>query len=274
MQLHILINNDKQYPQNLILSIIHQMFLKNSKITTTPSFLLSQISSQLQNQFQTNSINMLTEKEILNSICTIHDLQVYIYKDHHRQTYLSSSDTNTNQSMILDNDNDNLSSCQSKLEIYCEKNFYYSVLRSEIRQDSSVLEEVQKLRRDKFKLSTWNLRGVTNNEDQLLIDYMLRREGIDIIAIQESHLNCSKIETSSYFWFLGPQYQQRASRGVGFLISKSFFSQNDIEMIVVTPNIAYLTVKIPYVKSISIINIHKLNNNDPNSSLETGKFNV
>lgn len=268
MQLHIFLNNDQQYPQNLILSVIHQLLLKNSKITSIPSSLLPQIQLQLQNQFQINSIHTLTEKEILTSICAIYNLRLHFYKSHHRYTYYSTINLDTGQTKNS-NVNDFIS-CQSILEIYCENDLYHSVLKSEIREDFEILSNAQRMLRSKFKLSTWNLRGVTCDEDQTIIDYLLKQEKIDVAAIQESHLNCSKIETSYFIWMLGPQYQSRASRGVGFLISKRFYAQNIINMTVVTPNLVYLTIEMPYVKKISIINIHKLTNNDPNSSLETG----
>lgn len=270
--MHTLQNNDQNYPQNLFLSIVHQLFLKESQLSESPTVLLSQIHSNLQFYFGTNFLHLISDNELLLAIYAIYKLHIYIYKDHQRYTYQPMLNSNSYTRSRVNFAFINSISCQLFLEIYRDTNLYQSVLKSEIRQDFEFLREIQGFKKNMFKLSTWNLRGVTKTDDQLIIDYMLRQEKIDISAIQESHLNCSGIETSNYIWLLGPQYQSRASRGIGFLVSKTFFSQHDVKMTVVTPNIAYLTVLIPYVKPISIINIHKLCNNDPNSSLETGKF--
>jgi hypothetical protein len=120
-------------------------------------------------------------------------------------------------------------------------------------------------------MCTWNLRGATTEVKQKLIDFEISRLKIGIACVQETHLRCSKLDSTNYTWHLGPQYQSRASRGIAFLISKSF--QGSIKNInFITPNIGVLTLRLPFTsRDVHLLNVHKYSDTNSSSALETGK---
>ena len=73
-----------------------------------------------------------------------------------------------------------------------------------------------------LRIGTWNLRGSTSPELQLLVDAIANKSRLDIVMVQETHLRTTDFNTLNYTWKMGPQPadQTRASRGCGFLVSR------------------------------------------------------
>jgi hypothetical protein len=123
-------------------------------------------------------------------------------------------------------------------------------------------------------LCTWNLLGVASPEQQLLLDTSLDSDAIDLAAVQETHMNCHRLETHNYYWLLGPQTTGRSSRGIGFLIHKRIAAYVT-QFTIITVNIAYILLSFPCSShTYALINIHKLSNGHPLGSLETGNQNA
>lgn len=72
----------------------------------------------------------------------------------------------------------------------------------------------------KLRLGVWNLSGAASVTKRMVIDKIVHQQHADIVCIQESHLLAQSVESSHYYWRLGPQTPTRASRGCGFLFSK------------------------------------------------------
>jgi hypothetical protein len=121
-----------------------------------------------------------------------------------------------------------------------------------------------------IKICSWNLSGATSDEKRVAIDFELFRDKISLAGVQETHLRSHKLRTMHYTWILGPQYQERASRGLGFIIENRLLSYM-LSITFPTPNIGCLIFKLPNMKFPCVyVNIHKHNDGTVESSLETG----
>lgn len=122
-----------------------------------------------------------------------------------------------------------------------------------------------------LRVATWNLRGCSSAEEREMVEFCLLMNSLDLIAVQETHSNAANLKTANYTWYLGPQYQARSSRGIGFLVSRRALTYV-LSVTFVTANIGYVTLRIPFLsKDLHVITVHKLNNRDPSSIIETGK---
>lgn len=119
-----------------------------------------------------------------------------------------------------------------------------------------------------FKFGSWNLRGALNQNVRLLIDNLALSHGLDLVAVQETHLSSQSIETPNYSWLLGPQSSGRASRGCGYMIRKTFRFRTS--MLVHSPNILSLQLFLPNFRPLTIINVHRFTNGDPAAPIEAG----
>ncbi|XP_068084521.1 uncharacterized protein [Anabrus simplex] len=71
-----------------------------------------------------------------------------------------------------------------------------------------------------WSIATWNVMGVCADPDiQYLMDEKLSGLGIDIVAIQETHLPALTMYTKHYKWYLSGSEEGKSS-GVGFLIHR------------------------------------------------------
>lgn len=175
--------------------------------------------------------------------------------------YVYSGDTRYEYSMITDIPKPLI------MHLYANCGGYDSVTKIEIKR---LVNNPKPQNQLNLRFATWNVRGAATTQDHALIDYQLNKLKIDIAGIQESHLHSSKLETTHYIWLLGNQYQERASRGIGFLITKSIYPHVK-QFIVITPNIAYLTLKAPYMPSnLHFVTVHKMNDSSSESAIETG----
>lgn len=120
-----------------------------------------------------------------------------------------------------------------------------------------------------IRIATWNLRGASTLDKQNLIDNFVSRQQISVLCLQESHLRCSTLQTSNYFWHLGSQTQsQRSSRGCGFLIHKKF--PYAVKFTELTPNITALDIKFhPDQVEYRIVCVHRVSEGDRTSATET-----
>jgi hypothetical protein len=121
-------------------------------------------------------------------------------------------------------------------------------------------------------MCTWNINGSASLTKRLLVDAELNNQRVMIGCVQETHLWGSHLETPNYVWILGPQLptQSRASRGLGFLVSKAH--QQYVDMCTFyTPNIGLLRIRFPFAKeTFNILNVHKYTDGHPLSAIETG----
>lgn len=121
-----------------------------------------------------------------------------------------------------------------------------------------------------LKLGSWNLSGATSIEKRMVIDELISHHQLDILCVQETHLYAQSLSTARYDWKLGPQTQSRASRGCGFIVSKSF--QHKVEFESYSSNICQLTVTFGTNTKLFILCVHKMSEGDGRSSLETGRI--
>lgn len=122
-----------------------------------------------------------------------------------------------------------------------------------------------------LRIGVWNLSGAANVEKRMVIDELVYQQQSDIVCIQESHLYAQSAETSHYFWRLGPQTNNRASRGCGYLVSKHL--KYLVSFKAYSTNICHLAVT--FAKDIPvlyIICVHKHSEGTPRSALETGQL--
>jgi hypothetical protein len=121
-----------------------------------------------------------------------------------------------------------------------------------------------------IKICSWNLSGATSDEKRVAIDFELFRDKISLAGVQETHLRSHKLRTSHYTWILGSQYQERASRGLGFIIENKMYPYV-LSITFPTPNIGCLVFKLPAMRRPCVyINVHKHNDGTVESTLETG----
>jgi hypothetical protein len=121
-----------------------------------------------------------------------------------------------------------------------------------------------------FTIATYNLRGVADPTQQIMLDDLCFKLKIDILCVQESHLRTHRFDSKSYAWIMGPQTANRASRGVGFLVRKQLMPLCT-SFKFPTINIGELCIKDPSLKrAVVVLSLHKLSDGDSRSSLETG----
>lgn len=116
------------------------------------------------------------------------------------------------------------------------KLYHYADLFDSIISVEDVLIEL--------KIASWNLRGATTSEKQLLIDSHAHSHNLSVVLLQETHLYGQTILTPHYEWILGPQpNHRRASRGCGFMIPKDL--SYTVNFHTHSANILELTISLP-----------------------------
>jgi hypothetical protein len=242
------------HPDNLILSLIHQIQVQNGTFLQSPHNLIKQMNDEIIDfKFQSHPLYPSTVGGDLRAISEYYNINIQVYVKNDR--FLFSP---TSQSPIF----------TARL-YYNNRNFdsISNILPKHIISDPILTSTIANI-----NLSTWNVRGATDVAKRCLIDYEMDAGNVKIAAIQETHLWSSKLSSTNYSWFLGKMPQGRASRGLGFLVHRNFTPYvNDIQY--VTTNIALLIFLLPYMNQpFFFFNVHKCNDGDGNSSIETGKM--
>jgi len=77
-----------------------------------------------------------------------------------------------------------------------------------------------------FKAATWNVRGLTDVKLQEIMIHM-RKLGIDILCLQETHINKTEAYTENGFQVIlsGADSEDRSWAGVGFVVAPHFRSK-------------------------------------------------
>lgn len=246
-----------RFPDSLIFSIVHQFQRKTHLYTTPPIAALEHMRTLLHQHFISNFVDFSSPPSIIKSISNCLRVPIYLYEHNERKFFLPQ---------FLEN------AVTITLELYVFNGRYDSINRmtEELFLNSPLPTSTGSF---SFAFASWNIRGARSIEEQTMIDYHLHSKSYDVVILQETHLNGSTLLTPHFYWTLGPQYQERSSRGLGFLIRETMRPYVH-EIIFVTANIAYVTLRFPYVeRKLHIINVHKHSNNSPMSVIETGNFN-
>jgi hypothetical protein len=254
------------YPEDLNLAILSQIHLIQHQFTQSPVSTLHKLKQELTRRFNSSSVSPIN---LLRALSEIFQVSITLYHANERLQILPAPDLGMNKINVL---------------LYWDGDSFCGVISSSLAQiieNPSTAQTVPTTSRNssynnfKFpiKLCTWNLSGATSEEKQLAIDYELCNDKIAIAGVQETHLWSRQLDTHHYKWIMGPQYQRRASRGLGFLVSKFIYQYvSSIEFI--TPNIGSVTFQLPSMaKPCCFVNVHKHNTGTPESSLESGKKN-
>lgn len=206
-----------------------------------------------------NSIVISSPRDLIQTACDIFQISVAFYENHERYIF--------NPEVVS-------SGCQLVAQIYHNGISFDSIISCALNQITHMSQNYQSRSPQPLpqliRLCSWNLNGITSEEKRLAIDFDLYRDRVSFAGIQETHLWSERLETSHFKWFFGPQYQSRASRGLGFLIAKEFYAYvENLEFF--TPNIGGITFRLPAMtKSCCYITVHKHNDGTAESSLETG----
>jgi hypothetical protein len=243
------------HPDNLILAIIHQYQMQSQLYEYSPAETISTIKQTIETHRKQYAPHYPDNIEgQLTSLSDCFKIQIKVYFSNDYKLYVPYGDSS------------------SELTFSAQLYFYQSLFDSVVRilPSQPFDDPIPKASKASIKMATWNLRGATDDIKRIMIDDELNEGKLWVIAIQESHLWCAKLSTANYKWILGPQSQRRASRGVGFLIHRNFYSYiNQVSF--PTPNICLLTFQLPFMlKPFFFINIHKCTDGDINSEIETG----
>lgn len=236
---------------SLIHSILHQLQLQSSSFPYTPLAYISWLKDIL-NRYRLDNLSDPLSR--LRAISECLSITIIAYHGNDR-TQITP--------------NYRLREHMTPLRIYFILDHFDSVIRES--ECLLINDPLPLLKGTLFiRFATWNLRGSTNDEDRAMVDFCLQMNKLDLVAVQETHMIASNLSSASYSWILGPQFQDRLSRGIGFLVSHNLkLHVKSVKFI--TANIGYITLHLPYlVKDLHIINVHKLSNSDRSSIIETG----
>lgn len=242
-------------PDSLFVSIIHQFILNHPtfEYNISPDNLLNQFKIHLNSFLTTHQNATQGLNQLLQSISCFLNIKINVF---HQNEFFSYQPDTVLLPTWTANIYLNIKSFDSVISINPAK----FINDPQISPNQFV----------RYNLATWNLNGATSTEKRLLIDHELKTHNISLACIQESHLWCSLVTSPNYYWLLGPQSLGRASRGLGFLISKSLYP-TVLTHKFITPNIGYISLKPPFMtQPLHIINVHKCNEGAPNSAIETG----
>lgn len=241
-----------RHPDNLLLALIHQYQIQTYTFDVGPSTLISQLKHSLKRHRQSTIPSYPTTiTGDLQSICDCFNIRLLLYFNNDRYDFISPS----------------VSTFTAHLYFY--QSYFDSVMR--ITPKLLINDPVPKYSHSIIKMSSWNVRGATDDLKRVMIDAELNSDKIMLAAIQESHLWSTNLSTKNFNWVLGSQSSQsRASRGLGFLIHRNF-SPFVSHVSFPTTNIGVLTFQAPFMNfPFFLINVHKLNNGDIRNGIETG----
>lgn len=240
------------YPNSLILSLINQFHLHTSCYAIDPASHIAWLGDRLITYLQSQSIQPTSSNQLLRAVSSCLHININIYSDN-QHFYVAHSEQSPTFSLFhLHNSFDSV------------VNKSVSLLINDPLPNTNGLQYL--------KLATWNLRGCTNREEREMVVFCLKGTSLDLIAVQETHENAASLSTTNYSWFLGPQYQNRSSRGIGFLISHQLRPLME-SVTFVTANIGYISLRLPFLpRVLHLITVHKLNNRDNGSIIETGNL--
>jgi hypothetical protein len=243
-------------PDSLLISIVQQFHQISGSYDIPPIDLFNQFRKDLRDYLSDHPTQRDTIDGIIQAICDRFNLKIIIYALNDRHIFIPSNYTNE-ECFVAQIHWDGV-----KFDGVLTVNCYIPQHLSSQRSLSNYAQGV--------KICSWNLNGATSDEKRVAIDFELSQDKISLAGVQESHLRTHKLRTLHYTWVLGPQYQERASRGLGFIIENKMLPYV-LSIKFPTPNIGYLIFKLPTMRRpCAYVNVHKHNEGSIESSLETG----
>jgi hypothetical protein len=245
------------HPDNLYIALAHQLLLGSNTFDRPPDVLIPLIRDKLYEFLEDNPTYDSTLIGTIQSVCDCFAINVIVYTADDRYIFQPSNSSEIYSTVFL----------YSKPPNYSFDSVFQTVVNVPFRNLTSLVS------RAFLRMSTWNVRGVTDNIKRNIVDFELINKKIWVCAIQESHLWSQRLSTANYQWMLGHQSQSRASRGLGFIVHRSIVHYiTDVRF--PTSNIGILTIKFPNIsRPLYFVNVHKCSEGDVNSSLECGNTN-
>jgi hypothetical protein len=111
-------------------------------------------------------------------------------------------------------------------------------------------------------IGTWNVSGGRQASKREEIDFILRRENLSVVCMQEVKMTGNAVYTEHYRWFMNAKNTPRTRRGTAIVVKKELV-ENVLSFISYSQNLCAMILQMQEVKLV-VICFHSPSEGDPN----------